>query len=168
METQPTVSILKLANSNLLEGLDVENLPIGRTSKYISYLDTYNVPQMIILFFYVRDLQLVNKKKNDYMAYKEYKERYEHMTPQQLLIRNLMNNVRFLGTNLCFKYMITGLFKITKPDIITPKRIDYANYFVLLSYVFINLSDIVIYFFQQNNPDFSKQQLIQYYLKAKK
>eukprot|EP01084_Bolivina_argentea_P194492 333704_1 len=114
METQPTVSILKLANSNLLEGLDVENLPIGRTN-----------------------LQLVNKKKNDYMAYKEYKERYEHMTPQQLLIRNLMNNVRFLGTNLCFKYMITGLFKITKPDIITPKRIDYANYFVLLSYVFI-------------------------------
>ena len=162
---QQKVSVFKLAKANLFDGLNVESLPIGHTTKYMSYLDYYNVPQIIILYFYLRDMHLANQRKNDFMA---YKQRYNNLTPTKLLTRNIVNNIRFLGMNLCIKYMVIASFKLVGSDIMTQNKIDNANYFVLLSYIFINLADIVIYYMQENEYDISQNQLIQYYLKIKK
>ena len=155
-------SILQFAQANIMN-LDVDNLPIKRATKYIGHMDYYNVPQIVILLFYFRDLQLKKLKERSPM---EYKEKL-NMTKDDLLIESLLNNVRFLCMNLCLKYMAIKYFKIRGSEL-SPNAVDNANYACLLSYIFINVVDILIYFLAEKNDEIAKEKWVQIYIKIKK
>eukprot|EP00484_Ammonia_sp_Unknown_P024494 CAMPEP_0197025242 /NCGR_PEP_ID=MMETSP1384-20130603/5641_1 /TAXON_ID=29189 /ORGANISM="Ammonia sp." /LENGTH=200 /DNA_ID=CAMNT_0042453755 /DNA_START=20 /DNA_END=619 /DNA_ORIENTATION=+ len=165
LQVQNTASVLHLTPGKLFQGLDVDKLPIGRTSKYIAYLDHYNVPQFIILYFFIRDLYLVRRREQNFM---KYKQQLDEITPTTLLLKNLANNVRFLGMNLCLKYMMIGLFRLRDPNLITPRIIDNCNYFALVSYVFVNVADLILFYLQENEYDVADDKLVEYYLQIKK